>query len=390
MLFVFTLFPKNGVGKAKKVWVLVWDDYFFISRGDDIMKKTLLSLLCLPVMLFLLSGCSTIGSKTASMSVIYGATSVLSLLLLIGYCCFIKKKEVWFLLLFSSVFVVNVGYLTLSVSLTLEEALLANRISYLGSVFLPFSMIMTLFNLSGLKYKKWVPFILLTVTIAVFFVAASPGYLDIYYKSVSLESVNGMSVLKKEYGPWHCVYLYYLLLYFAIMIWTALYAAIKRSKSANQSAIIIVAVFVNICVWLIEQLVEVNFEFLSVSYIISELFLICVYLMIQDNEKQRGDVVTASVMQEQKTPESNNWDMSAEYIEKCESFEKSIETLTATEHAIYLYYVAGKTTKEILAELNIRENTLKFHNKNLYGKLGVTSRKQLVEYAKNLDKIRNK
>ncbi|MBQ7399050.1 MAG: hypothetical protein IJW06_01130 [Clostridia bacterium] len=354
------------------------------------MKKTLLSLLCLPVMLFLLSGCSTIGSKTASMSVIYGATSVLSLLLLIGYCCFIKKKEVWFLLLFSSVFVVNVGYLTLSVSLTLEEALLANRISYLGSVFLPFSMIMTLFNLSGLKYKKWVPFILLTVTIAVFFVAASPGYLDIYYKSVSLESVNGMSVLKKEYGPWHCVYLYYLLLYFAIMIWTALYAAIKRSKSANQSAIIIVAVFVNICVWLIEQLVEVNFEFLSVSYIISELFLICVYLMIQDNEKQRGDVVTASVMQEQKTPESNNWDMSAEYIEKCESFEKSIETLTATEHAIYLYYVAGKTTKEILAELNIRENTLKFHNKNLYGKLGVTSRKQLVEYAKNLDKIRNK
>ena len=378
------------MGKAKKVWVLVWDDYFFISRGDDIMKKTLLSLLCLPVMLFLLSGCSTIGSKTASMSVIYGATSVLSLLLLIGYCCFIKKKEVWFLLLFSSVFVVNVGYLTLSVSLTLEEALLANRISYLGSVFLPFSMIMTLFNLSGLKYKKWVPFILLTVTIAVFFVAASPGYLDIYYKSVSLESVNGMSVLKKEYGPWHCVYLYYLLLYFAIMIWTALYAAIKRSKSANQSAIIIVAVFVNICVWLIEQLVEVNFEFLSVSYIISELFLICVYLMIQDNEKQRGDVVTASVMQEQKTPESNNWDMSAEYIEKCESFEKSIETLTATEHAIYLYYVAGKTTKEILAELNIRENTLKFHNKNLYGKLGVTSRKQLVEYAKNLDKIRNK
>ena len=34
---------------------------------------------------------------------------------------------------------------------------------------------------------------------------------------------------------------------------------------------------------------------------------------------------------------------------------------------------------EILAELNIKENTLKFHNKNLYGKLGVTSRKQLME-----------
>ena len=46
---------------------------------------------------------------------------------------------------------------------------------------------------------------------------------------------------------------------------------------------------------------------------------------------------------------------------------------------MYEAYLAGKTTKEILAELNIKENTLKFHNKNLYGKLGVTSRKQLME-----------
>ena len=38
--------------------------------------------------------------------------------------------------------------------------------------------------------------------------------------------------------------------------------------------------------------------------------------------------------------------------------------------------------EQALAELSIKENTLKFHNKNLYSKLGVTSRKQLVECAK--------
>ena len=32
-----------------------------------------------------------------------------------------------------------------------------------------------------------------------------------------------------------------------------------------------------------------------------------------------------------------------------------------------------------MSTLNIKENTLKFHNKNLYGKLGVSSRKQLLE-----------
>lgn len=34
-----------------------------------------------------------------------------------------------------------------------------------------------------------------------------------------------------------------------------------------------------------------------------------------------------------------------------------------------------------MAELNIKEDTLKFHNKNIYSKLGVTSRKQLLHFA---------
>ena len=34
--------------------------------------------------------------------------------------------------------------------------------------------------------------------------------------------------------------------------------------------------------------------------------------------------------------------------------------------------------KEIREKINITENTLKYHNKNIYGKLGVSSRKQLI------------
>ena len=37
-----------------------------------------------------------------------------------------------------------------------------------------------------------------------------------------------------------------------------------------------------------------------------------------------------------------------------------------------------------MAELNIKENTLKFHNKNLYSKLGVSSRKQLLEIYRTI------
>jgi DNA-binding CsgD family transcriptional regulator len=268
----------------------------------------------------------------------------------------------------------------MSISGTIGEALLANRISYLGSVFLPFSMLMTIFNLSKLKYKKWIPVFLFIVTTAIFFIAASYPYLDIYYKSATLERVNGMSVLVKEYGPWHQVYLYYLVSYFLVMIYVTLHAVIsKKIKSGIQSAIILIAVFVNICVWLFEQLVDMNFEFLSVSYIISELFLLSLYLLIQEHEKLLD--VSGQAASVQKEVSSDGVSDNSEAAEKCRYIKDNLHTLTPTERSIYDCYLAGKGTKEVMKELNITENTLKFHNKNIYSKLGVSSRKELLEYV---------
>ncbi len=350
------------------------------------MKKLWFGISAMLLILFTLCGCSSIGDKTTSMSIIYSATSFLSLIMLVGYFSLIKKKELWFFVLFSSVFVVNIGYLILSASKTLETALWANRIAYLGSVFLPLSMIMIIAKVSGLGYKKWVPYALAIISVIVFFVAASPGYLDIYYKSVTLENVGGVSVLNKEYGPWHCLYLFYLLSYFIIMIATIIHAMLsKKLDSVAHAVMLVIAVFVNICVWLIEQLVRIDFEFLSVSYIITELFLISAYLMIQQQE-----ILISSLQAKIKTPPEQIRNEikkdSPEFIEHCKFIVEQLPHLTPSERAIYNLYLDGKSTKEVLQEMNIGENTLKFHNKNIYSKLGVSSRKQLIEYSKAINK----
>ena len=70
------------------------------------------------------------------------------------------------------------------------------------------------------------------------------------------------------------------------------------------------------------------------------------------------------------------------YGQKCEFFREQIASLTASEKAIYDCYVAGMSTKEVLAEKSIAESTLKYHNRNIYGKLGVSSRKELLECAR--------
>lgn len=64
-----------------------------------------------------------------------------------------------------------------------------------------------------------------------------------------------------------------------------------------------------------------------------------------------------------------------------ELFLQCLHTLTPKERSIFDMYLEGKSAKEIMAIANINQNTLKYHNKNIYSKLGVSSRKQLLEFA---------
>ena len=67
--------------------------------------------------------------------------------------------------------------------------------------------------------------------------------------------------------------------------------------------------------------------------------------------------------------------------EDYENFVIGIKMLTKSERNIFEMYLAGKTAKEIIEATGIKESTLKFHNGNIYEKLGVSSRKQMLRYA---------
>lgn len=356
------------------------------------MKKFFASFPVLLVFALSLFGCGTTGEKIANISIIYSSMSVCSLLLLVGYCSLVRKKDPWFLLLFFSILVVNMGYSILAVSKTLDVALWANRISYFGSVFLPLSMLMIILNACKIQYQKWIPKLLLLISILVFFIAASPRYFTIYYKEVSLEIANGVSSLNKVYGPWHSLYYFYLFGYFGSMVAVIFYStAKKRLESTGHAAILIVSVFVNIGVWFIEQFIHIDFEVLSVSYIITELFLLSLHFMILESDQQKELLESATALanargiQLQELAASSS--QSAADETSCERFQRfldGVDTLTPTERSIYGYYLEKKTTKEIMELLNIKENTLKFHNKNIYSKLEVSSRKELMAIAKEL------
>ena len=360
------------------------------------MKKILAST---PILLFLilcLSGCNAVGAKSASLTIIYGATAMLSLLLLIGCCRLVRKNRAWFVLLFSSVLVVNIGYTFLAMSTCLEMALWANRVAYLGSVFLPLAMLMIILDVSGTKYPKWLHYASGALSITVFLIAASPGILPIYYKEVSFAVVDGVSTLVKVYGPLHSLYLVYLLSYFAAMVTVIVRAQVKKTIDTTAHAVILaIAVFVNIGVWFIEQMTSIEFEMLSISYIISELFLLGIHLVMNEFQRMKEIVKQVESVQSYSTEDTAapkimlekpvEYDVASP--ECIETFMMGLKTLTPTERDIYDAYIARVTTKEIMANMNIKESTLKYHNRNLYGKLGVASRKELLELHKHIKSV---
>ena len=62
-------------------------------------------------------------------------------------------------------------------------------------------------------------------------------------------------------------------------------------------------------------------------------------------------------------------------------FARSLRTLTLREREVFDLYIEGKNSKEIMALLGIGANGLKFHNRNIYSKLGISSKKELLRYA---------
>ena len=175
----------------------------------------------------------------------------------------------------------------------------------------------------------------------------------------------------------------------------------KRIASVVHVVILLSAVLINIVVWLLEQLVSIDFEILSVSYVITEIFLVFVCFLLQESHKQTAvneaadkDFREAEAVA--VTEEAHSAFESEKEEEVTEAFFDTDEykvfmfglgTLTNAEKKIYDYYIEGKSTKEIMALLDITENTLKYHNKNIYGKLGVSSRKQLNEIAYRINNM---
>ena len=311
------------------------------------------------------------------MTIGYLISFLLAVGLLIAYCVMVKNKEFWLTMLYICVSIVNLGYTLLSAANTLEFALLGNDVAYLGSVFLSMCMFLTIVRLCGFKIAKVHVITCVSLGTVMFLIVALTDLIPWYYTSVSLEMIDGAAKLVKEYGPLHPVYTVYLVGYFVAMIVTIIYASRKNTMGDTKFAGFIAGVVCsNIIVWLFEKFVSWDYEFLSLTYIASEIILLLVYWMMQDYVHKKDIHKFTQAEKERLGVDIATMPMDVK-IGKVLLFVRNGERILPREREILELILDNQKRKEIADKLCLSENTIKTYTRTLYSKLGVSSREQL-------------
>ena len=321
--------------------------------------------------------------KTGDLTILYGAVAVLSVLLLAAYFLWEKKREKNFLFLLGCVSAANVGYFLLAVAGSLAFAKAANVISYFGSAYAVLAMMFIIADVCRMERSRLLRYALIGISTAAFLLAASGDWLGLYYTSVSIKTVNGMTRLVKDYGPLHILYTVYLLGYILGMVGIIQYAWKKQKlTSPKYTMLLMMAVLLNLGVWAVEQAIDIDFEFLSVSYIVTEIFLLLLYGVLRDFGlvQPGGSLLSVQMLTQLYTRQIEPAKLPPDMEELFRAFADKVGTLSSAERRILDYYIEGHDPAEIPDLAFISIHTVKKHNRSIYQKLEVASRDELMLY----------
>ena len=313
------------------------------------------------------------------MQYFYGSVFLVSLILIPLYFAFVRKKQndPWLLVFFVCVSVVNLGYTLIAMSDTVELALLANKVAYLGQVLLPLCMLMLISKLCGCTYKAWFIGALLGAAAALFAIICTAGYLDWYYTSASIEKVAGATVLYKEYGVLHPINLIYVILYFIGMLAVLCFSLVKHKGASQKHAIgMLIIVLGNIIMWCVGKVIPWDVELLSITYLMSAGGFLAEWLMLQDYVLKRDIPRFTRAEQDRLAVGITSLSME-EKLSRVLHFVKEDDPLGIREREILEMILGNRRRKEIASDLHLSENTVKTYTRTLYSKLGVSSREEL-------------
>lgn len=188
-----------------------------------------------------------------------------------------RHYDVHITLLFVLIPIVNLAHLLLAESRTLDAALLAAKLIYLGGPFLQLLIMLSVFGLCRINVNRWIRLALLLLCIVGYFFVLTIGRIGLFYKSATLVSAHGVSTLHKVYGPMHTFMQGIVILYFLISVVVIVRTMLRNNQIGRK--ILIMMIFpeiVSVFGYFIGRILVPDVELLPLTYVSAQL----VYLLI--------------------------------------------------------------------------------------------------------------
>lgn len=211
---------------------------------------------------------------------IYAIVFLLSLIMIVILAVIGSKININnYILLFAAIMISNIGDYTISVAETLDMAIMGHRMVYLGGVFTPILMLFCTMKLCHMRIPKWLWAGLLALASVVLYFAFTVGSSTAYYTSLALGENNGMTILLKERGPMHSLYMLLLFGCIIVTFGVVIYSLIKKKDvSYDVSISLLMIVLITIVSYILERVIGTTMELVPFAYIIDE---ICFILLIR-------------------------------------------------------------------------------------------------------------
>lgn len=233
----------------------------------------------------------------------YYAMLTISMIFVVVYAfIFNKRFDVNLSLITVMVPIINLAFVQMATADTIDEALTALKITYIGGCFLlPLAMFL-IFNTCKIKISKVIRTIIIFVSMLVFATTITIGKSDIFYKTIPTlaEAYGAKYITNKHYGFMHTVFYVMVAIEYLITIGGIIYSYFKKREVPRRIlTLIVLSVTTAIIGFFGGRLITNSIELLPFTYNLGMI----IYIIIASRLRlyDASDSVTESLVQRGET-----------------------------------------------------------------------------------------
>lgn len=229
----------------------------------------------------------------------YLVTFMLSVATTVCYFFKNRKLDTTYVIFQLMVNLICLGRFLISVSESLEMALMANNILYVGVIFCPLTSLFILADLCRVPLKKWYKEFLTGWGILNYCFVLTIGRNGLYYRSVILMHMPSFHYLEKTYGPAHILYPAYLTVLVVSLLAVMMTAFRNRNKIAKDMVITCSIFCVGItAIYVVEKVMHSKVDFNIFGYFLLSIYVLYITDRVSINDIQSNVIYAIERMKE--------------------------------------------------------------------------------------------